>query len=203
MNENEPNERQLEQVSKARLNAYLKLMNIQQKLKVPKGKYNDFGKYNYRTAEDILQAAKPLLAECKAIILLQDEIITKGDQGTSKSDGCAETTAINYVCSTAEFIDIETGEMITTTAYAREGFHKGMSADQCTGCASSYARKYALNALLCIDNEEGDSDSLDNRESGNNHTNNANSTKTNGGWGNKSANANANSNGGKGGWGKP
>lgn len=140
-------------------NIYMKLFAVQQNLKAHKGQHNDYGNYNYRSAEDILEAVKPLLAEQEAIILINDEIFNLNNQVNKESKG--ETTKempCNYIKATVRFVDCETGEEITASAYARECQHTGMSADQCTGCASSYARKYALNALLCIDNT-ADSDS--------------------------------------------
>lgn len=141
-------------------NVYMKLFAVQQNLKAHKGQYNDFDNYNYRSAEDILEAVKPLLAEQEAIILINDEIYNFNNQiikETRGGDNCKEVPC-NYIKAVVKFIDCETGEELTATAYARECQHIGMSADQCTGCASSYARKYALNALLCIDNT-ADSDS--------------------------------------------
>ena len=124
------------------MNIYEKLLKVQEKLKAPKSQYNDFGKYNYRNAEDILEAVKPLCVEVGALITITDEI-----------------TAINnryYVRALARFIDIQETDgnikFIDTTAYAREeDVKKGMDGSQITGAASSYARKYALNGLLCID----------------------------------------------------
>lgn len=141
-------------------NVYRKLMAVQQSLKAHKGQHNDYGNYNYRSAEDILEAVKPLLLEQEAIILINDEIFNlnnqvnreKGDNGTELEMPC------NYIKATVRFIDCESGQELSASAYAKECRHTGMSADQCTGCASSYARKYALNALLCIDNT-ADSDS--------------------------------------------
>ena len=119
------------------------LFEVQSRLKAPKGQYNSFGKYNYRSCEDIVEAAKPLLAEFKATILLSDEMILVGDRV--------------YVKAHANF---RIGnEVIQTTAYARESLtKKGMDDSQITGTASSYARKYALNGLLAIDDTK-DADS--------------------------------------------
>lgn len=141
-------------------NVYQKLMAVQQNLKAHKGQHNDYGNYNYRSAEDILEAVKPLLLEQEAIILINDEIFNLNDQVNreSKAEGILRETPNNYIKATVTFIDCESGKEITASAFAKECQHTGMSADQCTGCASSYARKYALNALLCIDNT-ADSDS--------------------------------------------
>ena len=124
---------------------YEKLGAIQQALKAPKSEYNDFGKYKYRTAEGILESVKPLLAENKCVLLLKDGIET------------AEGRV--YIKATAQFFDAEAPETyIEATAYAREEeTKKGMDASQVTGAASSYARKYALNGLFCIDDNK-DSD---------------------------------------------
>lgn len=129
------------------MNIYEKLCVIQEKLKAPKGQYNSFGKYKYRSCEDILEAVKPLLAETKTILTISDEIVVVGNR--------------IYVKAEAHLRDIEdsTPVKITTVAYAREEeSKKGMDSSQVTGAASSYARKYALNGLFCIDDNK-DSDS--------------------------------------------
>ena len=113
-----------------------KLMHVQEKLKAPKSNYNSFGKYKYRSCEDILEAAKPLLTEEGLTLILSDEIEQIGDR--------------YYVKATASLYD----EALVTkvSAYAREEDNKkGMDASQITGAASSYARKYALNGLFLID----------------------------------------------------
>ena len=112
------------------------LSDIQQNLKAPKGQFNSFGKYRYRSCEDIVEAVKPLLAKHKAILVLYDEIINLGDR--------------YYVKATAK---ISSGkDAISSSAYARESeSKKGMDESQITGTASSYARKYALNGLFAID----------------------------------------------------
>lgn len=123
---------------------YEKLSKIQSTLKAPKGQYNAFGKYKYRNCEDILEAVKPLLAEVKAVVIIGDELELIGSRF--------------YVKATARFIDCETDAQITNTAYAREeDTKKGMDGSQITGASSSYARKYALNGLFCIDDTK-DSD---------------------------------------------
>jgi hypothetical protein len=129
---------------------YEKLLQIQSKLKVPKEQCNEFGKYNYRSCEDILEALKPLLTEAKAAVTLNDEIVQIGGR--------------IYVKSTASFIDVEDKQVLTTTAYAREEeTKKGMDGSQITGASSSYARKYALNGLFAIDDNK-DSDTTNNQE---------------------------------------
>lgn len=128
---------------------YEKLLQIQSKLKAPKGQYNEFGKYKYRSCEDILEALKPLLAEVKAAVTLNDEIVQVGER--------------IYIKATVSFIDIEDKQTITTTAYAREEeTKKGMDGSQITGASSSYARKYALNGLFAIDDNK-DSDTTNNQ----------------------------------------
>ena len=124
------------------MNVYEKLLKVQSKLNAPKNRQNKFGGYSYRSCEDILEAVKPLLEEVKAIILLKDSVVQVGDR--------------YYVYAQAFFYDIEgkdaTCTMVSSDAYAREPEEKkGMDAAQITGTASSYARKYALNALLLID----------------------------------------------------
>lgn len=116
---------------------------IQQKLEAPKTQYNAFGKYTYRSCEDILKAVKSLLEETKTNLTLQDEIVMIGDR--------------YYVKSTAQLENTE-GENIISVAYAREEENKkGMDGSQITGASSSYARKYALNGLFGIDDTK-DSD---------------------------------------------
>lgn len=123
-----------------------KLANIQAQLKAPKSQWNPFGKYHYRSCEDILEAAKPLCADTKTVLLLTDEVVQIGER--------------HYVKATATLLDVENpSETISVTAYAREEeTKKGMDGSQITGASSSYARKYALNGLFCIDDNK-DSDS--------------------------------------------
>lgn len=113
------------------------LVNIQSRLKAPKSNMNNFGKYKYRSAEDILESVKPLLKEEGCQLTISDEIIMVGDR--------------IYVKATCTLVNSE-GENVQTTAFAREeDVKKGMDASQVTGATSSYARKYALNGLFCID----------------------------------------------------
>lgn len=130
-------------------NIYTKLLRIQQGLKAPKGQYNKFGGYAYRSAEDILEAVKPLLEENGCILTLTDNI---QPVVACTVDGVSEQGRY-YVEATATLINCETPEEhISVTAYAREDREKkGMDGAQITGSASSYARKYALNGLFCID----------------------------------------------------
>lgn len=126
-------------------NIYKKLMLVQSKLKAPKNQYNSFGKYSYRSCEDILEGLKPLLSEVEAIVTLNDEVLNVGDRF--------------YIKAVASFIDIATGEKVEVSALAREDeSKKGMDLAQVTGSVSSYARKYALNGLFAIDDTK-DSDS--------------------------------------------
>lgn len=127
------------------------LKKIQQELKAPKGQYNSYGKYAYRSAEDILEAVKPLLAKYDAELILSDDITEVGGR--------------IYVKTTARFIEHDaetnTNDLATVTAFAREpAERKGMDESQITGTASSYARKYALNGLFLIDDNK-DADSID------------------------------------------
>ena len=128
------------------MNIYEKLLNIQAELKAPKNQYNEFGKYHYRSCEDILEGLKPLLKKYKVTLTISDEIVQIGDR--------------YYVKATATLIDIEEEgrECISSTAFAREDEKKtGMDLSQLTSSTSSYARKYALNGLFCIDDTK-DSD---------------------------------------------
>lgn len=130
------------------MNLREKLTSIQTSLKAPKGQFNSFGKYHYRSCEDILEALKNHLASTKTAIVINDEIIAVG-------------TRI-YVKATVTLLDDESEETITATSSARESEEKkGMDSSQLTGATSSYARKYALNGLFCIDDNK-DADSSDN-----------------------------------------
>lgn len=131
---------------------YGKLMMIQQELKAPKGQYNSFAKYNYRSCEDILEAVKPLCIKNNATLLLNDAV--------------QEVSGRFYVVATATLIDTESGDSVSANAYAREPQDKkGMDDSQITGMASSYARKYALNGLFCIDDtKDADTDEVKRQE---------------------------------------
>ena len=110
---------------------------IQTELKAPKGQENKFGNYKYRSCEDILNALKPFLLKYKCVIILRDEIVNIGDRFYVRAK-----VTLAKAC----------GEGVSTDAYAREELtKKGMDASQITGATSSYARKYALNALFAID----------------------------------------------------
>ncbi len=151
-----------------------KLHFIQQKLKAPKGQYNSFGKYSYRSAEDILEAVKPILGDIGCTLLLSDEVVAIGEPVITTSHTREEDSENKkmkfseiqechqrfYVKATATFVDVESGADLSVTAYAREeDSKKGMDGSQITGTASSYARKYALNGLFCIDDtKDADTD---------------------------------------------
>lgn len=129
------------------------LIEIQKKLKAPKGQYNSFGKYKYRSAEDILEAVKPLCHENNCTLTLSDTLENIGDR--------------YYIKAT---VSITNGtETVSVSAYAREDeTKKGMDGSQITGTASSYARKYALNGLFCIDDtKDADTDEYKRQSTGN------------------------------------
>ena len=112
------------------------LMQVQTELKAPKGQYNSFGKYNYRSCEDIVEAVKPLLAKYEANLVMADDLVLIGER--------------YYIKATVTFSSKD-GD-VSSTAFAREPIDKkGMDESQITGTASSYARKYALNGLFAID----------------------------------------------------
>lgn len=136
------------------MNIYEKLAIIQEKISVPKNNVNDYGKYNYRSCEDILAAVKPLLKETGTVLTLDDELVLINER--------------YYVRATATLVSVEEKDgaldSITNCAYAREAEAKaGMDQSQITGSCSSYARKYALAGLFLLDSEK-DADTRDNRE---------------------------------------
>ena len=128
------------------MNIREKLMMIQTELKAPKNLRNSFGNYNYRNAEGILEALKPYEAKYNVCTILDDEII--------------EISGRFYIKATAIIMDVDSEEALCATAYAREDeSKKGMDGSQITGACSSYARKYALNALYLLDDsKDADSD---------------------------------------------
>lgn len=133
--------------SKGLKNVLSKLLKVQLELKAPKNQYNDFGHFWFRSCEDILEGTKPLCEKYNCLILLTDNIKMVGDR--------------IYVESTATFFDIDSEECIVSVASAREEDKKDkMDRSQTTGSASSYARKYALNGLLQIDDVK-DADGLE------------------------------------------
>lgn len=126
------------------------LQEIQSELKAPKNQYNKFGGYKYRNAEDIMEAVKPLLKKHGCTLTVSDDIVLVGNRF--------------YIKATATITDNEGTTSVSTTAFAREEeTKKGMDAAQITGAASSYARKYALNGLFCIDDTK-DADATNNGE---------------------------------------
>lgn len=135
-----------------KITIYGKLLAIQSELNAPKNQKNTFGGYNYRSCEDILEAVKPLLKKHNVTLIL--------------SDSMKETNNRVYVEATARLIDIDTQEFVFNTAYAREEeTKKGMDGSQVTGASSSYARKYALNGLFCIDdNKDSDKTNVEEEE---------------------------------------
>lgn len=128
------------------MNIYEKILKAQVELKAPKGQYNSFGKYKYRSCEDILEALKPVLDKLKLTLFIKDDVI--------------EVNTRNYVKATITLVNIEKpDEIIETSALAREEeTKKRMDGSQITGASSSYARKYALNGMFMIDDTK-DSDS--------------------------------------------
>ena len=126
------------------MNIYEKLANVQASLKAPKGQYNAFGKYKYRSCEDIVESVKPLLKANGLLLTLSDELVNISDRF--------------YVKATATIIDTAEGTSISVSAFAREEeTKKGMDGSQVTGASSSYARKYALNGIFAIEDTK-DSD---------------------------------------------
>lgn len=123
-----------------------RVSHVQIELKAPKGQYNSFGKYKYRSCEDILEAVKPICNRYSIVLTVSDELVNLGERF--------------YVKATATLRDTDSDECISNVAYAREPEEKkGMDDSQITGTASSYARKYALNGLFCIDDtKDADTD---------------------------------------------
>lgn len=139
------------------MNIQEKLMHIQQEIKATKDLRNDFGRFNYRNAENIFESAKPLCAKYKVVLKVSDELEEK----------CGHP----YIKAVAELYDTESQEgqwVMGSVAYARiPDSKKGMDDSQICGSASSYARKYALGGLFCLDDNK-DPDSMDNRKEGTN-----------------------------------
>lgn len=125
------------------MSIYAKLAQVQTELKAPKNQFNKFGNYNYRNIEDILEGLKPLLLKHGVTLIMTDSIEVIGEE--------------KYLKATAGMFDIETGESVQNSAYAKESTEaKGMTPAQITGSCSSYARKYALGGLLLIDDNKDD-----------------------------------------------
>lgn len=132
------------------MSVHHKLKEIQKKLKAPKNQKNTFGGYKYRSCEDILEAVKPLLYEQDCTLTINDDVVAVVDSV--------------YVKATATLTDCVSDSQVTATAMAREAMQlKGQSPSQMTGTASSYARKYALNGLFCIDDTK-DADAINTGE---------------------------------------
>lgn len=147
------------------MSVYDKLMKVQQELKAPKSNFNSFGKYKYRSAEDILEAVKPLLTKYKATMFITDDI--RAIEGRF------------YLEATITFVDTETSEKVVVKALAREQEDKkGMDPAQLTGAVSSYARKYALSGMFAIDDTK-DMDTMNNSLEGQNGRNAAQQPRSN------------------------
>lgn len=146
------------------ISIFERLAAVQRNLKAPKNQYNSFGKYKYRSCEDIIEAAKPLCIENGLVLTLGDEVTQVGDRF--------------YIRATATVTDMRTGKQFSQSASAREEeSKKGMDGSQITGTASTYARKYALNGLFAIDDtKDADTDEVT-QQWGNNGKNGANSEK--------------------------
>lgn len=140
---------------------YEKVAKVQTELKAPKGQTNKFGGYKYRSCEDILEAVKPLLSKQGLVITVNDELVNSGNRF--------------YIKATAIISDGESS--ITNSALAREPeTKKGMDESQITGACSSYARKYALNGLLLIDDTK-DADATETHSKDETNSNSVTSVK--------------------------
>ena len=136
------------------------LNHIQQNLKAPKGQRNAFGNYNYRSCEDIVEAVKPLLNGC--VLTISDDIKQLGDRYYVKATAILKAPDVFILREDGSPDRVIEGAAMTVSAFARESLDKkGMDSAQITGAASSYARKYALNGLFCIDDTK-DADTQDN-----------------------------------------
>ena len=140
------------------MNVYEKLANVQSQLKCNKSQYNSFGKYKYRSCEDIVESVKPLLKANGLLLTLSDELVLIGDRYYVKATATVFDVNTSSTKMTADTITVTGAGAVTVTAYAREEeTKKGMDGSQVTGASSSYARKYALNGLFAIDDTK-DSD---------------------------------------------
>ena len=144
------------------------LSKIQSELNAPKGQYNSFGKYNYRSLEDIFEGLKPLIKKYECSVTVSDEIQMVGDR--------------IYIKATACLIDKDNNVVATNTGWARESLtKKGMDDSQVTGATSSYARKYAMNGLFAIDDtKDADTDAYTVKTKGATKANNT--TTASSGW---------------------
>jgi hypothetical protein len=141
------NRRIKDQIRREAMGVFEKLQKVQMEMKAPKNLYNSYGKYSYRNCESILEAFKPFGQKYGLVLTVYDKLHPVGDR--------------IFIQSVATLTDVETGEDVTNTGYAEIGDHKGMSADQITGCASSYARKYCLNGLFLLDDtKDADTDEM-------------------------------------------
>ena len=139
------------------MSIHIKLATIQRLLKSPKGQRNSFGNYNYRSCEDIVEAAKPVMSDVECSLTLSDEIVEVGGRVYVKATATLHNASTDAVGSITA---------ISVTGYAREAASKkGMDEAQITGSASSYARKYALNGLFAIDDtKDADTDNYQHQQ---------------------------------------
>lgn len=185
----------LKDLTQKNINDYMKLLNkIQKELKAPKSQYNSFGKYYYRNCEDILEAVKPLLGD--GILTISDEVVNIGNHNYVKATATLTESANSthaHLCDVSKMLRGATVEgfkaectcgandgveSVSVTAYAREAVdQKGMNDSQITGSTSSYARKYALNGLFCIDDTK-DSDTTNTHDKNPSNAKNAPKTPT-------------------------
>lgn len=133
------------------MSIFAKLLKVQVNLKAPKGQFNNFGKYKYRSCEDIVEAVKPILSAQGLTMTMSDDLVLIGNR--------------YYIKATVTVIDVQSGDKHEVTAFAREEENKkGMDGSQITGASSSYARKYALNGMFAIDDTK-DSDATNSGDS--------------------------------------
>ena len=147
------------------MSIHKKMIEVQSELKAPKNQRNNFGNYNYRSCEDIIEAVKPILAEKELLLTISDELVEVGER--------------NYIKAVVTVSDGD--DKITVTGFAREAVNKkGMDEMQLTGATSSYARKYALNGMFAIDDtKDADTDSFQKRKSKNdNQSSSSSKSKT-------------------------
>lgn len=159
---------QKQEAAEVKLTLPQKIAKIQMELKAPKNQRNNFGKYNYRSAEDILEAVKPLCNKYGVLVTIGDDIVFVSCQTVHRNgDSSHEYAGRVYVKATVRVTDLDNPEsFVTTTAFAREEEEKkGMDGSQVTGASSSYARKYALNGMFAIDDTK-DSDATNDHGKG-------------------------------------
>jgi len=143
------------------MSIHKKMIEVQSELKAPKNQRNNFGNYNYRSCEDIIEAVKPILAEKELLLTISDDLVEVGER--------------NYIKAVVTVSDGD--DSITVTGFAREAVNKkGMDEMQLTGATSSYARKYALNGMFAIDDtKDADTDSFQKRKSKDNNSSSSSS----------------------------